>query len=68
VGAAGVPTLVVDGAQDILTGGPNVDRAAAALKARKTVVIPDVGHSPNMEAPDAFVALLIEHIKESENG
>ncbi|HET7079545.1 MAG TPA: alpha/beta hydrolase [Chloroflexia bacterium] len=68
VGEAGIPTLVVDGAQDILTGGPNVDRAAAALKARKTVVLPDIGHSPNMEAPDTFVALLIEHIKEFENG
>jgi len=61
---SGVPALVIDGAQDILTGGANAERAAAALGARH-VVMPDVGHSPNIEAPDAFVALLLEHIKES---
>jgi pimeloyl-ACP methyl ester carboxylesterase len=60
----GVPALVIDGAQDILTGGPNAERAAVALGARH-VVMPDVGHSPNIEAPDAFVALLLAHIKES---
>jgi pimeloyl-ACP methyl ester carboxylesterase len=60
LGAIGVPTLVVDGALDVLTGGTNAERAAAALHARH-VVMPGVGHSPNMEAPDAFVALLVEH-------
>ncbi len=56
----GVPALVIDGANDPLTGG-NVARAADVLNAR-AVVLPGIGHSPIVEAPDTFVALLIDHI------
>lgn len=55
-----VPKLVVGGEQDLLTGGAVAVRAAEALGARH-VVLPDIGHSPNIEAPDVFVQLLIEH-------
>lgn len=54
-----VPTLVVSGALDTLTGGANARRAAAVLGAR-SVVLPGVGHSPNVEAPDALATLLVE--------
>src|SRR3954452_19130414 len=47
----GVPALVIDGDGDILTGGANIQRAATALGAR-AVVLTDIGHSPNVEAPD----------------
>jgi pimeloyl-ACP methyl ester carboxylesterase len=59
---AGVPTLVVSGELDPLTGGANAERAAEALAARH-VVIPGVGHSPNIEAPEEFVSLLMEHMQ-----
>ena len=53
------PKLVIAGALDPLTGGPNAERAAAALGA-KLVVLDGVGHSPNIEAPDRVMALLAE--------
>ncbi|HUS16717.1 MAG TPA: alpha/beta hydrolase [Chloroflexia bacterium] len=54
LGETGVPALVVSGELDVFTGGANAERAAAALGARH-VVIPGVGHSPIIEAPDVFV-------------
>lgn len=59
--AADVPSLVVDGDRDPLTGGANAKRAAEALGARH-VTLQGIGHSPNIEAPDEFVRLLLEHI------
>jgi pimeloyl-ACP methyl ester carboxylesterase len=57
----GVPALVVSGELDPLTGGDNAHRAAEALGAEESVM-PGVGHSPNVEAPDRFVELLVGHI------
>ena len=57
-----VPVLVASGAQDVLTGGANAARAAAALNT-ESVVIEGVGHSPNVEAPDRFMALLLAHLQ-----
>jgi len=54
----GVPSLVISGELDALTGGANADRAAAALGTRH-ITIPGVGHSPNIEAPDRFLELLL---------
>ncbi len=56
-----VPVLVLSGEQDVLTGGANAERAAAVLNTQ-SVVIPGVGHSPNVEAPDQFMALLLAHL------
>ncbi|HMA35782.1 MAG TPA: alpha/beta fold hydrolase [Chloroflexia bacterium] len=58
LGETGVPALVIDGELDPLTGGANAERAAAALRARH-VVLPGIGHSPIIEAPDQTVALLV---------
>ena len=63
LGEVTVPTLVISGELDVLTGGANADRAAAALGARH-VIMPGVGHSPIIEAPDAFMALLADHIEQ----
>lgn len=60
LGETGVPTLVIVGEQDQLTG-PTAGRATLALKARE-VVMPGVGHSPNIEAPDEFVRLMLDHM------
>lgn len=60
----GVPTLVVSGALDILTGGANADRAAEALGTRH-IRMEGVGHSPNIEAPEEFQATLLKHLQSS---
>ena len=52
-----VPTLVIAGALDPLTGGANAERAAASLGA-PLEVMPGIGHSPNIEAPARSAALL----------
>jgi pimeloyl-ACP methyl ester carboxylesterase len=57
----GVPSLVVSGEFDALTGGANADRTAAAL-GTKHVTMQGVGHSPNIEAPERFVELLLPFV------
>ncbi|MDQ4076012.1 MAG: alpha/beta hydrolase [Chloroflexota bacterium] len=57
----GAPTLVISGELDALTGAENAVRAIEALGAEHRV-IDKVGHSPNIEAPEAFVGLLVAHI------
>ncbi len=61
LGAITIPALVISGALDTLTGGANADRAAAALGAPQ-IIMPNIGHSPNIEAPDEFVRLLVQHL------
>jgi len=61
----GVPSLVIDGDRDLLTGGDNARRAAEALGARR-VTLQGTGHSPIIEAPGEFVRLLLEHIPASK--
>jgi pimeloyl-ACP methyl ester carboxylesterase len=49
----GVPTLVIVGEQD--TGFvPASERMAKAIPGAQLAVIPDAGHSPQFEAPDAW--------------
>ena len=48
------PKLVIGGEQDFLVTRPFVERAAQALGADR-VILPGIGHSPNIEAPDAIV-------------
>jgi len=53
------PKLVIAGENDILVTQPVAARAAEALGAQ-LMVIPGVGHSPNIEAPAVFVNLLAD--------
>jgi pimeloyl-ACP methyl ester carboxylesterase len=53
-GLAGVPTLVVVGEQD-QPFLPHAERMAAAIPGARLVVVPDAGHSPQFENPDAYV-------------
>ena len=52
-----VPRLVIGGALDPLVPPPVVARAATLLGV-PPVLLPGVGHSPNLEAPDTGMALL----------
>jgi pimeloyl-ACP methyl ester carboxylesterase len=55
---SGVPTLVVFGEADD-AWPPEVQREMAARLGVDVVAIPDAGHSPACEAPDAFVDVLL---------
>jgi pimeloyl-ACP methyl ester carboxylesterase len=55
------PKLVIGGERDVLVTAPAVERAAEALGARR-LLMPGVGHSPNIEAPAAFVEHLVEQL------
>lgn len=48
------PTLVVVGAEDRITPPPVLDAIAGAIPRARLVVIPECGHLPQIEAPEAF--------------
>jgi pimeloyl-ACP methyl ester carboxylesterase len=55
--AVHVPTLVIVGEQDAPFRGPS-DAIAAAIEGAQLAVIPDAGHSPQFENPDAWIDVL----------
>ena len=55
--AVSVPTLVLVGDQDAPFLGPSA-RMAEAVAGAELVVLPEAGHSPQFEAPDAWWAAL----------
>jgi pimeloyl-ACP methyl ester carboxylesterase len=54
-----VPTVILWGAKDVLVPRAGLEKMAALLPAGELVVWPDAGHSPQLERPDDFVALLV---------
>ena len=60
VGAIRVPRVVISGALDAFTGGPNATRVARALGC-ELVTMDGVGHGPMIEAPDRFADILWSH-------
>ncbi len=61
VGRIAVPRVVIAGALDAFTGGPNATRVANALGC-ELVTMPGVAHGPMIEAPDAFARILWERL------
>jgi pimeloyl-ACP methyl ester carboxylesterase len=61
VGRIGVPRVVIVGANDLFTGGPNAVRVAQALGC-ELISMPGVSHGPMLEAPDDFAKILFEHL------
>ena len=53
-----VPTVIVWGERDVLVPRAGMERMARLLPAGELVVWADAGHSPQLERPDRFVALL----------
>src|ERR1700693_3003715 len=53
-----VPTVIVWGAKDVLVPRAGLGKMARLLPSGVVVIGPDAGHSPQLERPDAFVALL----------
>jgi 3-oxoadipate enol-lactonase len=51
-----IPTLVIVGADDVLTPRVDAERIARRIAGAELVVIPDAGHLSNLEQPDRFTA------------
>jgi pimeloyl-ACP methyl ester carboxylesterase len=58
------PALVIHGAQDPLISLASVREAASQHENWKLVVFPDLGHVPQMEAPDRWLAVVEEWLDE----
>jgi len=50
------PTLVIRGARDLPDFHAIADRIAEQIPDARKITLPDVGHMPNMEAPERFNA------------
>jgi pimeloyl-ACP methyl ester carboxylesterase len=52
-----VPTLIVRGARSDVLGAATADRMLMALDRAELVTVPDVGHTPTLDEPDAASAI-----------
>jgi len=53
-----VPTLLIHGAADVRAPRPVAEALHAAIPNSELVLLPDVGHQCNLEAPEPFNAEL----------
>jgi len=60
-----IPTLVLAGGKDALIPVTALEETAELLPRGQLMVWPGVGHSPQVERPDAFVELLREATRRS---
>lgn len=58
-----VPTLIVVGSDDGITTVADAESMHRAIPDSRIVVIPDVGHMSNMEAPQEFNEALVEFLE-----
>jgi pimeloyl-ACP methyl ester carboxylesterase len=58
-----VPTLVLVGAEDVLTPPAESEAMAAAIPRSRLEVIPRAGHLANLERPDAFSEALLSFLR-----
>ena len=61
-----VPTLLLTGEHDHKVPGAVVERMAAQIQGSRWVQLPGVGHLTNLEAPDAFDALVLDFLSEPQ--
>jgi pimeloyl-ACP methyl ester carboxylesterase len=61
LGAIRIPRVVISGANDVFTGGPNATRVAQALGC-ELITMPGVAHGPMIEAPDEFATILFSRL------
>lgn len=58
-----VSTMIVRGDQDEIIAREEMDLLARGIRGAKYEVIPNVGHMPNVEAPDVFNQLLLNFLQ-----
>lgn len=59
----GCPTLVLSGDQDMLIPNTLSKEMAEGIAGAKLVIIPDCGHCPQPERPEATIAALVEWLR-----
>jgi pimeloyl-ACP methyl ester carboxylesterase len=61
----GIPSLVVHGAESDLLSAAAVARMTAEVPSMESVTVPDVGHAPTLEEPEAVEAIdaLLKRVK-----
>jgi len=59
-----VPTLLLTGDHDRKMPAATVERMAAQIEGSRWVQLPGIGHLQNLEAPDAFDALVLDFLRE----
>jgi pimeloyl-ACP methyl ester carboxylesterase len=64
--AARIPTLIVWGAQDPFIPVSHARTAHEAIPGSRLVIFEDVGHYPHCEAPERFVATVVDFIASTE--
>lgn len=64
IGAIAVPTLVVVGAEDLSTPPDLVRDMAGRIPRARFEIIPDCGHIPSIEQPEALAALMRQFLHE----
>jgi 3-oxoadipate enol-lactonase len=60
---AGIPTLIIVGAQDILTPPDHARAMAEAIPGAQLAIIPGAGHLPPVEQPEATTESLREFLR-----
>ena len=60
---AGLPTLVIVGAEDTITPPDAARRMAAAIPGARLVVVPNAGHVPSVERPNETTAAIVEFLR-----
>jgi pimeloyl-ACP methyl ester carboxylesterase len=53
-----VPTLVLGGSEDALTPPHEIEALAGAIAGARCVILPDAGHLPSLETPEAYQGAL----------
>jgi pimeloyl-ACP methyl ester carboxylesterase len=59
-----VPTLLITGEQDRVAPGHAIERMAGKIHGSRWVQMPGIGHWQNLEAPDAFDALVLDFLSQ----
>jgi pimeloyl-ACP methyl ester carboxylesterase len=59
-----VPTLLLTGEHDRKSPAATIERMAAQISGSRWVQLPGIGHLQNLEAPDAFDALVLDFLRE----
>lgn len=62
LGAIRVPVLCLAGEVDTNAPAPMMQRMAAKIPGAAYVCLPDIGHLPNIEAPDVFDAAVLDFL------
>jgi proline iminopeptidase len=62
------PVLVITGDLDFICGPPHAEAVGAEVPQAQVVIIPDCGHIPEYEAPEAFRSAVLDWLRHSGPG